>query len=83
MAGFDFMPFSTPMALAIYLTAWWVCLFAVLPFGVRNHGEAAETLPEGADPGAPVAPRLLVKAAATSALAAVVFAVVIVAANVM
>jgi predicted secreted protein len=81
MADFDFTPFSTPMALAIYLTAWWVCLFAVLPFGVRNHGEAAETLPEGADPGAPVAPRLLVKAAATSALALLVYAAVVVAAN--
>jgi predicted secreted protein len=81
MAGFNFMPFSLPMSLAVYFTAWWVCLFAVLPFGVRNHQEEAETLPKGGDPGAPVAPMLAKKAIATSLLAAVVYAVIVVLAN--
>jgi predicted secreted protein len=83
MTNFDFAPFSTPMALAILFTAWWVCLFAVLPFGVRNHQEADETLPEGADPGAPVRPMLVRKALATTVLAVAVYAVIVVLANVM
>ena len=81
MSSFNLTPFPLPMALAIYFTAWWVCLFAVLPFGVRNHDEAAESLPKGADAGAPVAPQLLKKAVATSVLAAVVYGVIVLAAN--
>jgi predicted secreted protein len=81
MSNFNFTPFSLPMSLAVYFTAWWVCLFAVLPFGVRNHQEQAEDLPEGADPGAPVAPMLLKKALATTVLAAVAYCVTIVLAN--
>ncbi len=82
MSGFNFTPFPLPMALAIYFTAWWVCLFAVLPFGVRNHGEEAENLPKGADAGAPVAPHLGKKAVATSLLAAVVYGVIVLVANI-
>jgi predicted secreted protein len=81
LSGFNFAPFSLPMALAVFFTAWWVCLFAVLPFGVRNHQEEAENLPKGADPGAPVAPHLLKKALATTLLAAAVYAAVVVASN--
>lgn len=81
MSGFNFAPFSLPMAIAVYFTAWWVCLFVVLPFGVRNHDEARQDLPEGADPGAPVTPLLLKKAVATTLLAAGVYAAVVVIAN--
>jgi predicted secreted protein len=83
MSSFNFAPFPLPMALAIYFTAWWVCLFAVLPFGVRNHGEEAEDLPKGADPGSPVAPHLRGKILATSLLAAAVYAAVAMLSNVM
>jgi predicted secreted protein len=65
-----------PLALAIYFTVWWVVLFAVLPFGVRSHAEAGVDLPRGADPGAPVAPRMAIKLAATTVLAALVFAAI-------
>ena len=81
MAGFNFTPFSLPMALAVFFTAWWVCLFAVLPFGVRNHQEEAENLPKGADPGAPVAPMLAKKAVATTLLAALAYALIVVLTN--
>jgi predicted secreted protein len=65
-----------PLALAIYFTVWWVVLFAVLPFGVRSHAEAGVDLPRGADPGAPVAPRMAIKLAATTVVAALVFAAI-------
>jgi predicted secreted protein len=83
MAGFNFMPFPWPMALAVFFTSWWVCLFAVLPFGVRNHQEGAEILPEGADPGSPVAPLLAKKAIATTLLAALVYGLIVVLTNVL
>jgi predicted secreted protein len=75
------MPFPLPLALAIYVTIWWIVLFAVLPLGVRSAEEAGEERPEGADPGAPVAPLLLRKAALTTVIAAVVFGLVALVAN--
>ncbi|MDP3555048.1 DUF1467 family protein [Methylocystis sp.] len=67
------MPFSLPLAAAIYLTIWWIVLFAVLPLGVRSSEEADEDLPEGADPGAPASPDLLKKAGITTVVSAVLF----------
>jgi predicted secreted protein len=83
MTAFNFAPFPLPMALAIYFTAWWVCLFAVLPFGVRNHQEASEDLPEGADAGSPARPQMGKKALATTLVAAIVYCGIVVLANVM
>ena len=42
--------------IAIYVIVWWVCLFIVLPFGVRNQVDTGEIVP-GTEPGAPVSPR--------------------------
>jgi predicted secreted protein len=41
--------------LAIYFVVWWMCLFIVLPFGVRNQVDAGEIVP-GSEPGAPIKP---------------------------
>jgi predicted secreted protein len=60
------------MAIAMFLTIWWILLFAVLPFGVRSQNESAEIV-RGTDPGAPVAPRLVMKAIWTTALSVVAF----------
>ncbi len=70
------MPFTLPLALALYATIWWIVLFAVLPLGVRSADEAGEERPECNDPGAPVAPQLAKKALLTTVIAAVVFALV-------
>jgi predicted secreted protein len=67
------LPVPWPMAIAIFATIWWVLLFAVLPFGVQSQHETAEIVP-GSDPGAPVAPRLLVKTLWTTGLSLVAFA---------
>ena len=56
---------------AIYLIVWFVCLFVVLPFGVRNQVDAGEVV-RGSEPGAPVAPRLWRRILLTSVLAAAV-----------
>lgn len=67
------MPFSIPLAAAIFFTIWFTVLFAVLPFGVRSQHEAGDVTP-GTDPGAPVAPRLLAKFIWTTLISASLFA---------
>jgi len=42
---------------AIYFVVWWLCLFVVLPFGVRNQVDAGEYV-EGTERGAPVINRM-------------------------
>ena len=41
--------------IAIYFVVWWVCLFVVLPFGVKNQVDTGSYI-QGSDPGAPVNP---------------------------
>lgn len=60
-------------SIAIYFVIWWLCLFVVLPFGVKSQHEANDvTL--GTEHGAPHQPYLLRKAIATTILAGVIFA---------
>ena len=55
--------------IAVYLVLWWVVLFAVLPWGVH--------VPEHTQPGfadsAPERPRMLLKMAVTTVIAAVLW----------
>ena len=71
------MPFATPLAVAIYFTIWWVVLLTILPIGVHSAHEEGDAAPQGSDPGAPVAPRLLMKAGLTTIVSAVVFGLVV------
>ena len=64
---------TTPMAIAVYFTMWWIVLFAILPFGVRSQHESGDYL-QGTDPGAPVAPKLAMKAVVTTIVSAILFA---------
>jgi len=70
------MPIPVPMAVAVYFTVWWIVLFAVLPWGISSQDEAHDIVP-GSDPGAPVLPRLTVKALWTTGISAVVFGVIL------
>ena len=63
---------SLTLALAVYFIIWWTVLFAVLPFGIRSQQESGDVV-DGTEPGAPVLPGLLKKAAITSVIAAVIF----------
>lgn len=58
---------------AIYFVVWWLCLFVVLPFGVRSQAEAGPVT-DGTEPGAPQKPRLLIKLLVTTVLAGVIVA---------
>jgi predicted secreted protein len=61
--------------IAIYFVTWWLCLFMVLPWGVRNASETGERVEQGNDPGAPVNPRLIRKLLYTTFLASAIFGV--------
>jgi predicted secreted protein len=67
---------SLASGIAIYFIVWWVCLFVVLPFGVRNAHEAGETVELGNEHGAPVKHLLPRKVLATTILAAAVFGLI-------
>ncbi len=57
---------------AVYFIVWWICLFLVLPFRVRNQVDAGEWV-MGTERGAPAGIfRLWPKLLATTLLAAVV-----------
>jgi predicted secreted protein len=58
--------------IAVYIVVWWIVLFAVLPWGVRQP-DAPQ--PGHAD-GAPENPRLWLKAGVTTLIAAVIWAAI-------
>ena len=58
--------------LAVYFIVWWLCLFVVLPFGVKRP--EADQVALGTDPGAPVRSLLWRKVLATTILATIIFA---------
>ncbi len=65
--------------IAVYFVTWWTILFAVLPWGMRTQDDEGEVV-LGTERGAPVRPRLLRIAVATSIAAAIIvgaFAVVV------
>jgi predicted secreted protein len=62
-------------SIAIFFVIWWICLFVVLPFGVKSQHETDAVEP-GTEAGAPLRPQLLIKALATTVLAAAVYACV-------
>jgi predicted secreted protein len=65
---------NTSTAIAIYFLVWWLTLFAVLPWGIRNQEESGEVAP-GTDPGAPAIHRVWSKLGWTTAVATVVFGI--------
>ena len=67
---------SLTSGLAIYFIIWWLALFAVLPWGVRNAREAGIEVKPGHETGAPVKAHLAAKFAATTVIASLVFALV-------
>lgn len=69
---------STTTAIAIYFLIWWITLFAVLPWGVRNQEESGEVTP-GTDPGAPAIHRVWHKLGWTTVVATAIFGILYVA----
>ncbi|MCB1434518.1 MAG: DUF1467 family protein [Alphaproteobacteria bacterium] len=67
---------SLASGIAIFFVTWWVCLFMVLPWGVRSHHEEGIEVGAGHETGAPVKPMLWRKLLATTILASILFSLV-------
>jgi predicted secreted protein len=61
--------------IAVYIVAWAVCLFLVLPWGVHNQSDTDEAV-AGTERGAPVVFRIWKKLLINTVLAAVVVALI-------
>ncbi len=55
--------------LLVFVVAWWLVFFAVLPWGVRSQHETEEGVTEGTEPGAPANPNLKKKIIVTTLIA--------------
>ncbi|MEQ9640287.1 MAG: DUF1467 family protein [Alphaproteobacteria bacterium] len=60
--------------LAIYFVLWWLVLFMVLPWGVRNRHETGDEAVRGEMHGAPVQAMMWRKVLATTIVSAILFA---------
>ena len=67
---------SVVTILAVYFIVWWICLFIVLPFRVRNQVDEGEWV-QGTERGAPPLLRLWPKLLAATILAAVMTALIL------
>lgn len=65
---------KTGSMIAVYFIIWWVCLFAVLPWGAKSHHEAGDSVSSGHAPSAPIQARMGMKVLATTVVASAVFA---------
>ncbi len=59
--------------IVVYVIAWWLIFFMALPIGVRPPHEAGEAVEAGHEPGAPVKPRIWMKALAATILAGILW----------
>lgn len=57
----------------VYVIAWWLVLFMVLPFGITRVDPA--TLLPGQDPGSPAKARMVLKICITSGIALVLLGI--------
>ncbi|WP_417461745.1 DUF1467 family protein [Kordiimonas sp.] len=55
----------------VYVIAWWMVFFCMLPIGIRSQSESNVQEVEGVDPGAPVNPNLKKKILITTVIALV------------
>jgi len=58
--------------IAVYVVVWWIVLFTVLPWGAQAPDEPGR----GHATSAPARPRMLLKAAVTSVVAAIVWGII-------
>lgn len=62
--------------LLVYGVIWWLVFFMALPVGVKSQDESGEPTVPGTPGSAPVRPHLWRKAAATTVIAALLWALV-------
>ncbi len=75
---FRLAPIGNVLATAIFYIVWFVCLFAVLPIGIRTQSDVGEVV-QGTSAGAPINARAGRIVALTTIVASVVFLLILLA----
>jgi len=65
---------SWTSSFAVFFILWWLVLFTVLPFGIRNSHETGDQVVPGSESGAPVRHGMVWKTTLTTVIAGVIFA---------
>ena len=71
-------PIGNVLATAIFYIVWFVCLFGVLPIGIRTQSDAGEVV-QGTSAGAPINANAGRIVGLTTMVASVVFVVILLA----
>lgn len=71
------LPIPIALAVAVFVTIWFTVLFAILPLKIQSQAESG-TIVRGTDPGAPIEPRLGLKAIITTIVSVVVFCILVI-----
>jgi predicted secreted protein len=58
-------------AALVFVVVWWLVFFLSLPIGARSYHEAGEKVDVGNVPGAPMRPRVWLKAGVSTLIAIV------------
>jgi len=58
-------------AALVFVVVWWLVFFMSLPIGARSYHEAGEEVDVGNVPGAPMRPRIRLKAGISTLIAVV------------
>ena len=63
-------------SIIIYVIIWWIIFFSVLPIGIQSNKEKFIEKIDGADPGAPINPKIGKKFFITTLITSIIFIVI-------
>ena len=63
-------------SIIVYVLIWWIIFFSVLPVGIQSNKEKFIEKIEGADPGAPINPKIGKKFLITTLITSIIFIVI-------
>ena len=63
-------------SIIVYVLIWWIIFFSVLPIGIQSNNVKFKEKIEGADPGAPINPKIGKKFFITTLITSIIFIVI-------
>ena len=63
-------------SIIVYVMIWWIIFFSVLPLGIQSNKEKFKENVGGADPGAPINPKIGKKFLITTIITSLIFIVI-------
>ena len=63
-------------SIIVYVLIWWIIFFSILPVGIQSNKEKFKEKIAGADPGAPINPKIAKKFLITTIITSIIFIVI-------